>query len=278
MAKTPRVPAVPTPHKPAISPDLALRKLRRLFEETPEIRAGGRKSPAFSTWEGNIKIALSEFYGETSLAFKAFDRIWFTPGVYYQGQPESEFVEAFNSGMDKATGFLEARINDLRENIELAEPASLFIADPHGHRVFLVHGHDHGIKETVARFLVKLELDPVILHEQPDQGQTIVEKFETHAAGVQCAVVILTGDDIAYSKATPAEKESRARQNVILELGFFIGRLGRDRTFALVEKDVALPSDIHGVIYIPLDDGAWQLRLVKELKAVGLQVDANRAL
>jgi predicted nucleotide-binding protein len=140
-----------------------------------------------------------------------------------------------------------------------------------------VHGPDHGIKETVARFLGKLDLDPIILHEQADQGKTIIEKFEAHSADVQCAVVILTADDVANAKATPEQREMRARQNVILELGFFVGKLGRQRTFALVEKGVALPSDISGLVYIPLDDGEWRLRLVKELKAAGLKVDANHA-
>ena len=141
-----------------------------------------------------------------------------------------------------------------------------------------MHGHDHGHKETVARFLGKLDLEPIILHEQADRGKTVIEKFEAHAADVRCAVVILTADDVAYSKTNPEQKELRARQNVILELGYFVGKLGRAQTFALVEKEVALPSDIHGVVYIRLDDGAWRLHLVKELKAAGLDVDANRAL
>lgn len=94
---------------------------------------------------------------------------------------------------------------------------------------------------------------------------------------MRCAVVILTADDIASPKASPEQKEFRARQNVILELGFFVGKLGRDRTFALVEQSVALPSDIHGVVYIPLGNDEWRLRLVKELKAAGLHVDSNRA-
>ena len=80
-----------------------------------------------------------------------------------------------------------------------------------------------------------------------------------------------------HSKENLEQKEPRARQNVILEFGYFVGRLGRKRTFALVEKDVALPSDIRGLVYIPLDDGDWRHRLVKEFKAAGLDVDANRA-
>jgi predicted nucleotide-binding protein len=279
MAKA-RQDATPVSHHSTISPELALKRLQKLLEQIPEIHANGHGSPALSTWEGNVKIVLSELYGENSLVFKEFDGIWFSPGSYYDGQPTSEFVAAFNNGLAQAKGFLESRVNDLRERIEHEKPSSnaaLFTPRPSGRRIFVVHGHDHGTKETVARFLGKLDLEPIILHEQADRGKTIIDKFETHAADVQCSVVILTADDIASSKADPEQKEVRARQNVIFELGFFVGRLGRHRTFALVEKGVALPSDIHGVVYIPLDDGEWRLRLVKELKAAGLEVDANRA-
>jgi predicted nucleotide-binding protein len=280
MAKARRDASASAPHHPTITTELALKRLRKFLEQIPEVRAGGHSSPIFSTWQGNVKIVLAEFYGEDSLVLKEFDGIWFSPGVYYNGQPNSEFVAALNSGLDEAKGFLESRINDLHERAEQENPnpsASSFTPNPDGRRIFVVHGHDHGHKETVARFLGRLDLEPVILHEQADKGRTVIEKFETSAADVQCAVVILTADDIASSKANPDQKEFRARQNVILELGFFVGKLGRERTFALVEKGVALPSDIHGVVYIPLDDGEWRLRLVKELKAAGLRVDANRA-
>lgn len=108
-------------------------------------------------------------------------------------------------------------------------------------------------------------------------GRTIIEKFEEHAEDALCAVAILTADDIATAKANPVDKEFRARQNVILELGFFVGRLGRRKTFALVESGVTLPSDIHGLIYIPLEREDWQLRLIREFRAVGIEVDANLA-
>jgi predicted nucleotide-binding protein len=267
-------------HNPTISPDLALRRLQKLLEQIPEIRSSGHSSAARSTWEKNVKIVLADFYGEASRIFKEFDRISLGPGVYYPGQPDSEFVEAFNNGLDQATGFLKSRVSDLGEITEQDDQnprASAFTPDPNSRKVFVVHGHDHGNKETVARFLGKLDLEPIILHEQPDQGKTVIEKFEAHAADVQCAVVILTADDDGSPRVHSEQKELRARQNVILELGFFVGKLGRERTFALVEKGVTLPSDIHGVIYIPMDTEEWRLRLVKELKAAGLPVDANRA-
>ncbi|HEY1257408.1 MAG TPA: nucleotide-binding protein, partial [Terracidiphilus sp.] len=142
--------------------------------------------------------------------------------------------------------------------------------------VFVVHGHDHGSKETVARFLTQLELDPIILHEKPNEGRTIIEKFEHHA-NVAFAVVILSPDDVGFAKNAPETKEQRARQNVIFELGFFVGKLGRIRTFALLLPGVTKPSDFDGVLYIPMQGDSWKMEIVRELKAAGLDVDANKA-
>jgi predicted nucleotide-binding protein len=145
------------------------------------------------------------------------------------------------------------------------------------HKIFVVHGHDQGSKEAVARYLGKLGLQPIVLHELPDQGRTIIEKFEHHA-DVGCALVILSPDDVGFEKNNTSVQEGRARQNVIFEMGFFVGRLGRKNTFVLLQKGVTRPSDIDGVLYISMDDDAtWRMRLVGELKAAGMDVDANKA-
>ena len=147
-----------------------------------------------------------------------------------------------------------------------------------GRRVFVVHGHDDALKQTTARLLEQLDLDAIILHEQPNKGRTIIEKFEDYS-DVPFAVVLLTPDDIAYPReADPKEGRPRARQNVVLELGFFLGRLGRKRVAALHKgnEGFELPSDYSGVVFIPVDDaGKWQFDLVRELKASGIEVDAN---
>ena len=146
-------------------------------------------------------------------------------------------------------------------------------------RVFIVHGRDDGSREAVARFLERLKLEPVILNEEASRGKTIIEKFEHHA-DVGFAVVLLTPDDEGALRGEDGSPGLRARQNVIFELGFFIARLGRERVCALTKGgNVEVPSDYAGVVYIPLDDqGAWKIGLVKELKAAGFDVDANRAL
>lgn len=144
--------------------------------------------------------------------------------------------------------------------------------------VFLVHGRDERIRETVARFLEHLDLRVIILHEQPDRGRTIIEKFEDYSKDTGFAVVLLTGDDRGgLREEDPSTYPLRARQNVILELGFFLGAFGRDRVCALYEDGVDIPSDYQGVLFTKLDSD-WKLKLARELKAAGLPVDLNRAL
>lgn len=130
----------------------------------------------------------------------------------------------------------------------------------------------------VARFLQQLKLEPVILAEQANRGKTIIEKFEGHGQ-VRFAVALLTPDDTGSLGSDVNTPLPRARQNVIFELGFFIGCLGRNGVCALTKGEVEIPSDYSGVAYISMDDkDVWKLPLVKELKAAGIEVDANLAV
>lgn len=145
-------------------------------------------------------------------------------------------------------------------------------------KVFVVHGHDGQIKETVARYTEKLGLDPIILHEQPNTGRTIIEKFEVFS-DVGFAVVLLTPDDVGASKDSPQNLKARARQNVILELGYFLGKLGRSRVCVLYKSGVEIPSDYQGVIYTEVDDaGGWKTKLAQELVEAGFSIDLNAIL
>lgn len=138
-------------------------------------------------------------------------------------------------------------------------------------KVFIVHGHDGEAKAEVARFLEKLGFTPIILHEQASKGRTIIEKVES-TSDVGFAVVLLTPDDEGNQKGK--SPKPRARQNVVLELGYFVGRLGRDRVCALRRGDVEIPSDFDGVVYETYDEhGAWKSRLAKELEAAEFKFD-----
>jgi predicted nucleotide-binding protein len=148
-------------------------------------------------------------------------------------------------------------------------------------KIFIVHGHDTEMKTEVASALRKLGLEPIILHEHPDKGRTVIEKF-TDYSDVNYAVVLLSPDDYGYSKDESVDKAKfRARQNVILELGFFLGKLGRGRVIVIhrVINNFEFPSDYSGVIYKPFDKpGNWQFQLVKELKAIGYDVSADKII
>lgn len=144
--------------------------------------------------------------------------------------------------------------------------------------MFIVHGSDDGKKEAVARLLSTLELAPIVLHEQANLGRTLIEKFEEHA-DVSYAVVLLTADDVGGHRGGTEPQRPRGRQNVVFELGYFVGWLGRKRVCTLYEAGVEMPSDFNGIVYIELDRaGAWRTLLARELKAAGFEIDMNKAI
>jgi predicted nucleotide-binding protein len=202
-------------------------------------------------------------------------------------QDEFTGKSGFSFGDDISTGYYLKKLLSLYERLELlpapegrssAAAARSTTAKPSSRRVFIVHGHDDGIKETVARFLSKLDLEPVILHEQPNQGRTIIEKFENYS-DVAFAVVLFTPDDIGHAAGKEADAKPRARQNVVLELGFFMAALDRSHVCVLYKGGVEIPSDYSGVLYEELDSkGMWRFRLAAEIKAAGIDVDLNKAI
>lgn len=140
-------------------------------------------------------------------------------------------------------------------------------------QVFVVHGRNHDFRETVARFLEGLGVQPVILDEQVNLGQSILDKLDQHA-DVDAAIVLLTADEVGGLRDRPQEeRRKRSRQNVVMELGYFLARLGKDRVITVCEHDVEIPSDYSGIASIPIDtSGVWKLALEKELRGIGLMV------
>ncbi len=184
------------------------------------------------------------------------------------------------------TTYLSALLEEIEKNPEmvLREPAEDHAiqttqrALAAGKRIFVVHGHDEGPKYEVTRFLERGGLDPIILHEKPDKGRTIIEKFEDYS-DVAYAVVLLTSDDVGGIDRPDPKLQPRARQNVVFEFGFLMGKLKRDKVCALCQEGIERPSDIDGLLYIPLDkNGAWKIRLRKELESAGLDIDLDKAL
>lgn len=148
---------------------------------------------------------------------------------------------------------------------------------PKSKNVFIVHGHDGEARESVARFLTNIGFVPIILHEQANRGRTIIEKVEANS-DVGFAVVLLTPDDEGRAKDA-SQLEPRARQNVLLELGYFIGRLGRENVCALMRGIVEIPSDFAGVVWEPMDAGnGWKQSLGRELEAAGHDINWNKVM
>lgn len=125
-------------------------------------------------------------------------------------------------------------------------------------RAFIVHGHDEGfLAETKDYLQNRLGWpEPIVLRDQPNAGKTIIEKFEEHAGIVDWVFVLMSPDDVAFSPTTDDDMR-RARQNVVFELGFFYGLIGRHegRTIVLKKGDVELPSDIQGIVWIDVTNG-----------------------
>ena len=149
---------------------------------------------------------------------------------------------------------------------------------PMSKKVFIVHGHDGEARETVARFVSKIGLEPIILHEQANKGRTVIEKVEANS-DVGFAIILLTPDDEGRAKKGTDPLKERARQNVLLELGYFLGKLGRDKVCALKKGDVDIPSDFAGVVWELMDDaGGWKQSLARELQAAGHAIDWNTVM
>ncbi len=178
-------------------------------------------------------------------------------------EPQSERALEISGKVEK---ILYNDLPDYFGNVSFSSTATSPIPD----KVFIVHGHDSSIKFEVARFVEnELGIKSIILHERPNEGQTLIEKFEKAASEAMHAIILLTGDDIGSIKNYNDIKDlrPRARQNVILELGYFLAKLGRSRTIILVDKGVEMPSDVSGLIYINIDSNrGWKYELQKEIK------------
>lgn len=266
--------------KPEIPPSKAVELLRK-HEQAGAALLSKRpiSSDAHSTWVMIARNYLEKSFGQNSPNISSIVDVG-RYGAFQMGASdewwEQRRADNLKTQLTKLNGLIELLTTEaeLQEEHVVVQPKTTL-----GHRIFLVHGHDEGALHETARFLENLDQEVVVLREQPNQGRTIVEKFEDYA-NVGFAVVLLTPDDQGGTRTTPYDQlKPRARQNVVFELGYFIGRLGRNRVCALYRGGLEMPSDYSGVLYIQLDDrGAWRLQLAKELRAAGLAVDMNKAL
>lgn len=284
--------APPPPSRVLNKEDLrsAIRKIEKriddlkAFDVTPIQERWDARVEALET---KVSATLAEIFGENTPEFHrhsigGLDSL----SVSMMGERYSpqEIQASLREGVDGAVvklgslrDLMVERMEELGEGGGAESGAAAAPREP-GNRVFIVHGRDEGAKETTARFIARLGLQPIILHEQANAGRTIIEKLERHL-DVDFAVVLLTPDDVGGLAADPPQLQNRARQNVVLELGLFIGALGRGRVCALHKGNLELPSDFDGVVYVPMDEaGGWRLLLAREMKQAGMNVDLNKAM
>lgn len=205
----------------------------------------------------------------------------------------SDSVKEYKGNIQRLVNYMQGDIErvDLIECV--AEPESIdqerSKAEIDMQKVFVVYGHNDALRIEVSRTIEQLGLQPIVLQEQEDFGNTIIEKFETHASDIGFAIVLLTADDLGIArkdlrreekeKGFKAEYKPRARQNVIFEMGYFIGKLDRTHVFELLEEGVEKPGDLDGILYTSVDgEGMWKFKLAKRLKALGYNIKMDKIL
>ena len=186
---------------------------------------------------------------------------------------KKELPKEYSNGITVLNGILES-INLLSgEDIHVDDEKILYDVSKN---IFIVHGHDEARRVAVEAFVRSINYNPIVLFKEPSVGQTIIEKIESNAENVCFAIVLYTACDEGKAKQD-IELKPRARQNVLFEHGFMCSKLGRDHVVALLSDRVEQPGDLNGVVYVEFDNsGAWQFKIAKEMKAVGLNVDLNK--
>lgn len=153
------------------------------------------------------------------------------------------------------------------------------LSGPKNRKIFVVYGHDEIARTQLEALLRRWNLEPIILDQKASGGQTIIEKLEEYSADIGYAIVLATPDDDGKAKSE-AEYKSRARQNVVLELGMFLAKLGRKRVAILLKENTNFekPSDIQGLVYISFQRKVDEVavRLIKELDQQGYKIETSR--
>lgn len=239
------------------------------FGELPE------QERQFESWNDFNRTLLESMFTDDSVA-EEYERVGL--GRIVMAGTDDEVKAPFEL-IDKKAGKLESVRMRLPLYSEQAAEGDLGLdrrADPgDGSVVFIVHGREHGIKEAVARFVEQLGLKAIVLHEVANRSRTVIEKLEQEAERAVFAVVVMTPDDEGRLREVDGDGKlsRRVRENVMFELGYFIGRLGRSNVAALLVDSTPRPTDLDGVTYIPvasIQDSGWRADLQREIEAAGL--------
>ena len=252
-------------------------RLQRLIKKTDELisQEVTDSDSEFTKWKTSVQLFISSRIGDNSIIMQQFKKIRFAPIIVPLNGSETQFhrdcAYYCRSGLTETKAMLEAYLDELGYSTEY-DKSSIENATNDSTKIFIVHGHDGELKQSVARIIEKQSIKPIILSEQANTGFTIIEKFEKNS-DVGCAICLFTADDLGRTKSESIDKP-RTRQNVVFETGYFMGKLGRDHVVILSDKGIDIPSDLSGVVYT--DTNNWQVDLLKELNKMGYDIDLNK--
>jgi predicted nucleotide-binding protein len=286
------------------STEVIINLIRKKIEEISfqELLLKDYDSPEFKVWFPSTVNYLQRIFGKESMQVRTFTNIKFDdPNLVYA----ISRIPIYKNGINEAKLTLETFIQEINDFPELVQQPKFLSGTPFVEKqiiqkargrteniipiksknIFIVHGHDDALTLELARTLEKeFGLNAIILKDEPDKGRTIIEKFEDEVNKIGFAFILLTPDDLGMSKEAYDKMITspnlglglnyRARQNVILELGFLAGKIGRNNVCCIYKGNLELPSDIGGVIYKKCDKSIKELYkdIRDELIAAGYDI------
>lgn len=250
-------------------------KFKQIYAEIDELikKQVISEDAEFITWHTKAERFIRKKYGEHS-EFKAFSDISYSLMVYALNKTHSDFVEACRNGLEETKAIFKVYLDEMEEETEkVNKPTLMDECSLEYSKVFIVHGHDGELKESIARLIERQGIKAIILNEQTNGCATIIEKFEKNSE-VAAAICLFTKDDVGKAM-NDTDYQARARQNVVFEAGYFMGKLGRKHVIMIADNDIEIPSDLQGVVHT--NSTYWQVEVLKELKEIGFDIDMNKA-
>lgn len=260
--------------QPSLPPERAAQLIKRQIDQIDGLLELAYNDPEVRKWDNMTEQILIKSFGKPHDNLSDFFSARHG-GVVRMGMYPDELQLEYQENLTKCKKLLEGFIEQLDLFAEpIIDKSQTEDKKDLSKKVFIVHGHDDTAKSELALIISSLGFEPIILHEQANEGMTLIEKLEKHS-DVGYAFILLTPDDVGSSANQRENLHARARQNVVFEFGLFAGKLGRNRVCCIYKGDIELPSDLHGLVYIPFTNSIneKQIDIIRELKAAGYQIN-----
>lgn len=252
-------------------------KFKKIYEKIDELIKNKvtAEDPEFIAWYTKTLLFIQKKYGDSLEATQfsnTMDPFWICPAE----MTHEHSINKCKSVLEQIKAIFRVYLEEMEDEIDDANEENIGLDKIKSNfsKAFIVHGHDGELKESVARMIERQGIEAIILNEKANRGLTIIEKFEENSDSA-AAICLFTADDIAKSKEE-SDYKVRARQNVVFETGYFMGKLGRQNVIMLADNDIEIPSDLSGVVYT--NNQYWQIEILKELNEIGYNIDMNKIL